>query len=92
MGRPPSDGTRRDATPRPSDAGDSGEMGDGDDKWDRHVSERERGLRAGLASELDGLGPMNFPPGDFLPFYPLPHLLSFSALFIWIKFFGHYSS
>ena len=32
---------RRDATA--SDAGDSGEMGEGDDKWDLAVSERARG-------------------------------------------------
>ena len=75
---------------RPSDAGDSGEMGEGDDKWDRHVSERERGLRAGLASELDGLGPKEFHLSDFSANLTFSHFISFTANFIWIKFFGHY--
>ena len=62
-GRPRRDAARRDATA--SDAGDSGEMGEGDDRWGRAVSGRGQGAAGWVALELDGLGPNECPLSDF---------------------------
>ena len=65
-------------------------MGEGDFRWGRVLSGRGRGAAGWVALELDGLGPMNSPLLIFLLANPLPHLILFKAIFIWVKQFGQF--